>query len=248
VPPELVSSLQPAPAADALAILISQDCDIVHESYEDEPYVELLFAKPAKERDGNLFHGKNPRRLQFEAQHTSGPQLYCVNINEKTRVDRALLVPGLPSTVALDDDTIDLLASWAAKRYTRAALPTEFNERCRASTQRIYKKLKAHGHLITGFLLQMNSYDELPKDSIYRVTLIGTCLPTTLQDRDQEQIAVSLLDAVHRELDRCEGIEVEDARLLSEEKVSLHDLRYMLPWDFDHVSYRSGDPDGIAPR
>jgi hypothetical protein len=209
----------------------------------------MLFARPAKERDGNLFHGKNPRRLQFEVLHTSGPQLYAVNINEKTRIDRALLTSGLPSVDSvLGDDTVDLLASWTAKRYTRAALPTEFNERCRDSIPRIYKKLKAHGHLITGFLLQLSSYDELPKDSTYQVIITGTCLPITLLEREQEQTAVSLLDAVHRELDRCDGIEVEDARLLSEEKVSLHDLRYMLPWDFDHVSYRSGDPDAIAPR
>ncbi len=231
-----------------LVVLISQDCDIVHNSFEDEPYVELLLARPTNERDGNLFHGKNPRRLQFEVQHPAGLQLYSVNINEKARIDRALLVSGLPSTDAvLDEDTVDLLASWAAKRYTRPALPTEFNERCRSAIPRIYKKLKSHGNLITSFRLQLNTYDELPKGSTYRVTVTGTCLPTTLHDRQQEQVAVSLLDAVHRELERCEGIEVEVARLLSEEEVSLHDLRYMVPWDFDYVSYRAGDLDGLAP-
>jgi hypothetical protein len=53
--------------ADDRAIIISQDCDIVHDSYEVEPFVELIRAKHSSVENGLTRHGRNPRRLQLDA-------------------------------------------------------------------------------------------------------------------------------------------------------------------------------------
>jgi hypothetical protein len=164
----------------ALLILLSQDCDIAHSSYETEPYIELLVARPVpqEQRDDGLFHGKNPRRLQFTVTVEGRDHLYSVSIIEKARLDRQILLQGLPDRrIQIDGATIDLLARWTAKRYTRPAFPDEFNDRCRPAAKRVSTRLKAKGHLITGLFLQLDSYEELPPEQEYHIILRATALP-----------------------------------------------------------------------
>jgi hypothetical protein len=236
---------------EGLVILISQDCDIVHSSYEDEPYVEILVARPLpmEQQDGNLFHGKNPRRLQFVLEKGLSSQLYGVSIQEKSRIDRKLLLAGAPDAEhQLSSVTVDLLAKWTAKRYTRAAFPNEFNERCRRATNRIRDRLKTKGYLITGVFLHLHSYEELPPTEDYKVIMRVTALPETCENRQEEEIALSLCAAIESILNDCGGIQVVDSSLAAETEISLHDLRLLRRWDYDFLSYRDEDTQGIAPE
>ncbi len=209
---------------EGLIILITQDCDIVHHSYQAEPYVEALIARPLppERHNGNLFYGKNPRQLQFVLNTPSSAQLYAVNIHEKTKIDRKVLLAGTPDTNArLDSITVDLLARWTAKRYTRAAFPNEFNERCRRAARRIGDRLKAKSDLITGVFLRLNSWDELSATENYEVLLYVTALPETCNDQAKEETALSLFAVIERELNDCNGIQVVDGTLIAETEVSL---------------------------
>ena len=47
-------------------VILSQICDI-YQRIEEEPYIDLL-AGYFDKKDGNFFHGKNPRRLQIGFQ------------------------------------------------------------------------------------------------------------------------------------------------------------------------------------
>jgi hypothetical protein len=257
IPIQLIHSskenLTPSPPieAEGLVILISQDCDIVHPSYEAEPYVEALIARPLlqEQQDGNLFHGKNPRQLQFVLNTASSSRLYIVNVHEKSRIDRKILLAGSPERHAqLDATIIALLARWTAKRYTRAAFPSEFNARCRRAANRIRDRLKTRGDLITGVFLDLNSYEELPAAEDYQVILRVTALPETCEDFQEEQIALSLFAAVERALNECSGIQVVDGSLVAETEITLYDLRLLRRWDYDFLSYRDDDPQGIAPE
>src|SRR5262249_28922819 len=236
---------------DALLVLISQDCDIAHSSYEAEPYVELLVARPmsSEQCDGGLFHGKNPRRLQFAVTVEGRSQLYMTSIHEKMRLDWQVLLKGLPdSRVQLDAATVDLLARWTAKRYTRPAFPDAFNERCRPAAKRVSARLKAKGDLITGLFLQLSSYEELPREQEYQGILRATTLPETCDDPEQEKAALSLLADIEKALIDCDGVAVVEAALDSERDLSLYELRFVRRWDYDFLSYREDTPEHLAPE
>jgi hypothetical protein len=237
--------------ANDLLILISQDCDIVCPSYENEPFVELLVARAVtqEQRDGTLFHGKNPRRLQFQIESAGGPLLYEVNIHEKSRLDRRALVnveaAGEPRP---DTSVVDVLTKWTAKRYTRAAFPTNFNERCRPVMGRINKKLKKGGDLLTGIFLRLNTLEELPAGEDYQVILRVTARSEDLDDIENNDAAISLVTDIEIALNRCEGIEVVDAALVPEDDFTLADLREVRRWDYDYLSFGGEEPESIAPE
>jgi len=202
----------------------------------------------SEQRDGGLFHGKNPRRLQFFANVRGHNKVYMTTIHEKMRLGRQELLKGLPdSEIQLDSATVDLLAKWIAKRYTRPAFPDEFNARCRPAAKKISNRLKAKGDLITGLFLQLSSYEELPPERDYNVILRVTALPETCEDPNQEKSALSLLAEVEKALNDCDGIHVVDAALDSERDFSLYELRFAKRWDYDFLSYREDTPEHLAP-
>ena len=235
---------------DDLLVLISQDCDIVCHSYEVEPYVELLVARrlPPEARNGGFFHGKHPRRIQFAVPGFDGDRLYEINIHEKSRINRHELTTRLPrEDVWIDTDDVRLLARWTARRYTRSAFPDAFNERCRPAATRIEKRFKAKGELLTAVFLHLDTMDELPEGTDYRVILHATALPEDLEDDEREQEALRLLRDVEKALNDCDGVEVLEANLVSEDDFTLTDVRQTLRWDYDYLSYREGEGEQVAP-
>lgn len=56
-----------------------------------------------------------------------------------------------------------------------------------------------------------------------------------------------LAETIRREFNSIEGIELDDYQLVSESDFSLADMRTMLRWDYDYLSYRGGTPDDVAP-
>lgn len=235
---------------DDLLVLISQDCDVVCHSYDIEPHVELMVARRLlpEARNGSLFHGKHPRRIQFTAPGPDGERLYEINVHEKNRIDRRELADRRPhEDVRIDPETVRLLALWTARRYTRSAFPDTFNERCRPAAGRIERRLKARGELLTAVFLRLDSMEELPEGTDYHVILRATALPEDLEDVRREEEALRLLRDVEKALNDCDGIEVVDAELVSEDEFTLTDVRQTLRWEYDYLSYREGEGDQAAP-
>lgn len=49
------------------AIILSQDCDVVHEDLKVEPYAEILFLLPVEKPNPGLKDGKSSRRFHLKA-------------------------------------------------------------------------------------------------------------------------------------------------------------------------------------
>ena len=95
LPQELLQggNLPASVTLDAKLVVLSHDCDIVNDSYIAEPFVEFFVARPRSNdaRDGRMFNGKSPRRLQLIAAQKEGNCLYEIDVYERHRVDRRLL-------------------------------------------------------------------------------------------------------------------------------------------------------------
>jgi hypothetical protein len=231
----------------ALFILLSQDCDILHDDYEAEPSIELHIARPSNEEDGNLFHAKNPRRLQF----TTGQQLYEIKIHERCFVPRQCLLDYAPHGLILEEDLIRTIIKWTATRYLRSAFPDAFNERLAAakrSMKRIETALKRDGGLVTGIFLRVDPTDEIGPEEQYRVIMRLTAKEDVLEQPQLATRALALSETIRQEFADIEGIQIIDYDLISEADFSLADLRETMRWDYDYLSYRAGTPNDTAPN
>jgi hypothetical protein len=231
---------------EALYILLTQDCDILHHDYDDEPDIELHIARPAAEEDGNLFNAKNPRSLQF----TAADRLYEISMHERCRAPRGCLLGHVPRELNLGEDLIRTIIRWTANRYLRSAFPDAFNERleaARRSMRRIEAALKRDGALITGIFLWVDPSDEITPEEQYRIIMRLTAKEEVLEEPATEAAAMALTETIGQEFEGINGVEIVDYQLISEADFSLADMRTMLRWDYDYLSYRAGTPDDPAP-
>jgi hypothetical protein len=231
---------------EALYILLTQDCDILHHDYDAEPDIELHIARIVGEADGNLFHAKNPRRLQF----TVANQTYEIKMHARSYAPRECLLGHVPRDLNLEEDLIRTIIRWTANRYLRSAFPDGFNERlatAKRSMKRIETALKREGTLITGIFLRVDPAEEIPAEEPYQVIMRLTAREEIFEQRELETRALELTEAIRREFDNIDGIEVVDYALVSEADFSLADVRATLRWDYDYLSYRGGTPDDPAP-
>lgn len=231
-------ALPPSVTTDTKLVVISHDCDLVNSCYSAEPCLEVFVARPKLpgERDGGIFKGKNPRRLQFDVEENGETRLYQIDVHEKYRIDRRVLEAGTRDvTITISENNVLLIAKWAARRYHRPSFPTAFVDRIAPIRAKLSKKLKKDGDdviLYAGF----NTLNELPVEEAYRI-IVCVLIPVEASEDDvREQRANSVVSEIAKLLGRCEGIELEDAKLVSESEITLDELHYLRRWDFDYLS------------
>ena len=219
-------------------VVISQDCDLVHSSFETEPYAEVLVAQTAPGTDGNRRWAKNPRIIQLAL----GNSLLDLCIHDRHRLQREMLCSYRPQEdLELDAESIRQLRSWLARRYKRAAFADELNNRIKTVESKISKKLKSAADL-TGIYVLVTD-DELEAGQDYEIDLRATMLPDDYDNWTRLEKCQTLLDETVYILNSVDGINVVNHATLSEDDVTLNDLRYLKRWDWDSLTLRRGTID-----
>lgn len=245
-------SLNPAMGPDDLLVLISQDCDICCRSFKDEPFAELLVGRrsTATVPDGNFAHGKNPRRLELTIEQPGGPRVYTFFVRERQFILRSLLAETdrAPSG-GIGDANIATTRQWMARRYTRSALPTNFNARTRSQRDKIAQRLKPLGVLVRSIHLKLNSLLELPNDEAYGIDVIILIDPKGCPDPPADKRVTEFVGTILEELDACPGIDVGKVEALLPRDITLEEVSELLRWeDPEYLSYQDGTPDSLTPR
>ena len=158
-----------SPSPDFL-ILLSQDCDIFHHKVGDEPYIDFIAGRLGEKKDGSLFYGKNPRKLQIE--HDKG--IISFIIHDIFRVTKDIFEKINPkhASMVLDRNDIKQIVNWISKRYARAAFPDEFIKRLKNSKYPI-EKISKNEIMEQVVLIYIDiSDEELNTDQIYKVTMV----------------------------------------------------------------------------
>jgi hypothetical protein len=220
---------------ESIFIVLTQDCDLVQDDFEKEPYVELLKATPASDGlNGNFAHGKNPRIIDIQI----GEQVYRASCHDRALIDRKHLISVSASEIhQVSPQARDMITEWIAKRYTRPAFPGTFNDRLRPEAKAIGKMLKTSGHYFEDILINCSPETEKPKESY--ILMVWMVMRT--EDHEDEIIRIEAQKTVtsfEQLIDACPGLEVKDCRVVSEATVTLDDLRFFVPWDFDYLTYR----------
>lgn len=252
MPPSLFREIAEATgleiAGQDIVLVVSHDCDVVHESFEKEPFVELVRCRPAQP-DGNLEHAKNPRRLQFPVEVEGASATYEISIHDKVRVDRRILIDVAPDQrILLQDNTRAMIAEWVARRYTRTALPDAFNMRLgmrehRQLRERIKRLLERYGSEITGVYILLSPDRELEETAIYRA-IVRMTVETRLYDSPEriEELDVRLRTPFEDLLNAFTGIKVDNCALVAEADFSLEEFKSMKRLeDWDSLSFADSE-------
>jgi hypothetical protein len=224
--------------ADTKLIVISHDCDLVNNSYEAEPFLEIFVARPRppEARDGSLFKGKSPRRLQFDIEENGGSRLYQIDVREKYSIDRRVLEAGTKdASVRISENDVLMIARWAARRYYRPSFPTAFLDRIAPIRGKLSKKLKKDGDDVSVYA-GFNTLEELSVDEVYRIILRVVIRDEAGEDDAREQRANSVVSEMQKLLAQCKGVDLKDAKLAKESEINLDEFRSLRRWDFDYLS------------
>lgn len=239
-------SLAPLRLLDCdIAIVVSQDCDVV-QSVDVEPDVELILGRRRDATRPDCRFGRNPRELDLELEGRTDAVTF--RIRERVSISKERLASHRPAPVALAPDDVALLAKWIAKRYTRPAWPDAFNERLRAVDARLERLFKSDAGIpITSILLMLDRPDdELPEGEPYRLAAWLTVSADSLMNDVASKRAQEFERRFKEILDDCDDIELQEIEVRSEDDVTMADLREFRRFDRDYRSV-APKPGGQLP-
>jgi hypothetical protein len=163
-------------------IVASQSCDIANNNLHHDPYIEISIARKIESINGNLSFNKNPRMLHLALTiNTENTDIYeeqAIELiaYEKIRIPKNSLVSLKPDPLRIiETSQLDSYVYWLAARYSRPALPTEFNKRVAAADPKDKRKKKAKNanNYLSGIYVEIFPDREISADENYRINLLG---------------------------------------------------------------------------
>ncbi|RVU31745.1 hypothetical protein [Neptunomonas marina] len=231
---------------DIVLIIASQSCDIANNNLASDPYIEASIARIVEKSNGNLAYNKNPRFLHMPILvETDGQEVFDevsveLKAYEKIQIPKEQLLELLPdSQRAIEAKQLDSYTSWLAARYSRPALPTEFNNRIAAADpkDKRKKKAKSANQHLSGIYVEILPDREITPEENYQINLLGL-VPTDFTDNIQ-----SAIDALNSYSDILisAGMDVTPA-VRREDEVSIAVIKRFKRFYYDDLSIREDAP------
>ena len=245
LPPSLFVAVEAATGlsfkeGESFPVVVTQDCDVACDNYEDEPLVEIVRAVLNEKPDGNLRHFKSARRLQVDALVDGTPRLVQFNTVERRFLDRRILEGAAPDDrITIQPKDVPSLARWIAYRFRRASFPDAFDRRLDSAKKELRKLFSAWGDGISAVFVHVHPDNELPDTEVYELTAYLTVL-AEVSDAAYEKLENELLPKCQEILDGIQGITLVDLMLVSEKVFTLDDARQSRRMDFDSITYKKG--------
>lgn len=237
--------LCPRPAAGKrrfVAVAVSHDCDLAADERR-EPHAEFVAGCEIDGDRPEYRHGRNPRVLHVAI---ADDRWIEISIHDRFRVSKSGLKQArVDPTASVKDADLEVLTSWIAKRYTRAAFPDAFNDRLKRVDKPLEKLFKSgKGRAVTAIYLNC-AERELSEAEKYRVAIRILAPAQVWEDSRAKDEVQNFESEFVRILNGCTGIAVEDALSMPESDFSYADLRKYKRLDRD---YRSFSDDGDTAR
>lgn len=231
---------------DDLLLIVSQTCDLVQGSFENEPWFEVLCLHSLqRDPNGGYLGGKNSRRIEFNAAILKGrPANWCALPHERHLIDRRLLLEGVEPAGVIDGETLKMILNWLSRRYTRTAFPEAFIQRMDARKRPIGKKFARLNPLVANVFIRLEPFEEIETEHTYTVELMLVMNADDFDDPDKYKLCEAIQNELEKQLDQCDGIEVEEILIGSTADVTIEDLKGYREWDYSYLSFR--DPDKAA--
>ena len=241
---------------DDWLIITSHDCDISNFSLIKEPVVEVIRARSTKAKsvDKQKAWGRNPRTIHFEAMHDETKIILECDVHDRWTFRRELLLLCTPnSSKSVDDQIRRILAEWLAKRYIRAAFPTQFDRRWRGEKSKNLKiwidLLAKNNKWIQGEYIWLNTFEELSSDTTpYHCDFLISIPSKRTKCSDWSKQKEEIEDDILKFWSQFEpGIKCGLVEILGTDEITLDNLSHFHRFDADWLSFSDNDEYPITP-
>ena len=256
MPPSLFDDFQEATGLPLdkdkdFAVVITQDCDLVCESYAAEPFVEVVRATKTPRLLGELTYSKSFRKLHLPLDQADGQSIPVqLSVHDKAKASRRLLEKDKPRTdLRLSDKNKQTLIGWLVQRYRRDPFPDAFMGRLKGDDGKGEKKLRKlledWGTEIVAILVSLSTEDELVDGTPYKMMVHLVFEEEYLEGGgSRDELEKGVLEPFRDWVSELKGIEadVTDIMLTSDVAINLNDRKRMRRLNLDDLSYRYGGP------
>lgn len=233
-------------------IVASQSCDIANNNLSVDPIIEVSVAREITALDGNKSFNKNPRELHTLLQQVTGDaevdREIAVELKacEKLAIEKAKLARCYPdASHRLTNKHLESYVAWLAARYSRPALPTEFNNRIAATDpkDKLKKKAKSLNNPLSGMYVEIIPDKEISPQETYAVNLLG------LLSADFEGSLSGAQEALesYAEIMRQANMDVK-ASVRKEDEVSIALIKRFKRFYYDDLSIKTDAPLPVETR
>lgn len=239
----------------SLVVVVSQDCDILRPS-ETEPFYQFVIAQPENSPHESNLSIRSTRYLVLDINGSAYKLIaFKPCFLSKSFVEKN--ARQFPTAIRLQDNQIRILKQWMALRFSRQALPENFENRISP----LRNMIVARGNLPVEFYLHLNTVDDA---EYFKVVLIA--VESIYDPLEGKKITAGieanifdLMDRIVAFCDRAEGLEFDHewhdeedngggVLLFRREDTSLSVLDNYKRWNLDFLSIEEEDftPDPVA--
>lgn len=229
---------------NTILIVASQSCDIANNNITADPYIELSIARVIADLDGNLTHNKNARMLHTKIMVSTNNSDVYEELNIELKAFEKVHIPkekftqfSLDVDKTLEAKQLDSYIAWLAARYSRPALPSEFNSRISSSQSKLKKKAKSVNEHLSGIYVEIMPDAEISPDEIYKVNLLGLVSPSF--NGDMEKIKSSI--TAYAEIFENAGMNVI-SMVEKEDSISVATIKRFKRFYYDDLSFKTDAP------
>lgn len=136
----------------------------------------------------------------------------------------------------LEAKQLDSYIAWLAARYSRPALPSEFNNRISSSQNKLKKKAKSVNEHLSGIYVEIMPDAEISPDEIYKVNLLGLVSPGFNGDIEKKSSITTYAEIFENAgMDVISMVEKEDS-------ISVATIKRFKRFYYDDLSFKTDAP------
>lgn len=233
-------------------VVVSHACDLVNDSLQLEPNVEVIVGcvlnRPI---DGNFSWAKSPRTLHIELTRDGEVVPIELVATFKSLVSKETLAAFVPDTAwSMSGQSLSTLRSWLAVRYNRVAFPDPFVDRLSDSkVKNGLAKLIAPIHKnLSAVYFDVDNGQELDHSdgSAYDLKVVLVYPP----GEDPEEAANEIDDLVanveelfakrlyDKEAERWNGVHLKSCMAISEDDLPVSRTKLLNEWRYEHMTLK----------
>lgn len=217
-------------------VLVSQDCDIVCNSIDIEPAVEVLVALPIERELEHHRQVRHPRELHLTLEGDGvARQPVSLHIRNRALLERRLLAIHRPSTeVRIPSHLIDQISSFVGGRYARVAYPGTFEDRFHRAKRALIRVLAKYVNELQEIFLVVRPFAEVSESERYSLTVYAVVRdhvadgPVNSYNTLKQEIAA----AIRKPVRQCDGIDLEKVNVCGRDEITLREFGRMMPLDY----------------